>query len=266
MLTFVIVVSEPRQFTRDELRERLSRVHWQRSDPPGSPTDWPKLIRKMVGKNSFRALHPSTLFREWALEALVGEGRFYEKLLPVRDQTAYDKWLDDFTNDFRDYWQRETGRRIPFAASRKPPDLLMKGVCNVLPEANYRLVVWCLHVPLDSYSIQAVRNCIGTEIGRTIPQNPTMGFVKDRHIYDSLQKAIRRVAEDANVPPITLDILAWDEPHKNRPMTRAQKVIAQEILNQVQQHITTAGRGDRVFTSNLRRYIYKDIKADDASG
>jgi hypothetical protein len=40
-----------------------------------------------------------------------------------------------------------------------------------------------------------------------------MGFVKTLGIYDGLQEAIRLLAERAKVPPIALDILAWNEAH-----------------------------------------------------
>ena len=80
----------------------------------------------MVGANTFRAFHntprrPSEVFREWALEALIGR-------------------------------------------------LLMKGVCGVpeIPKATYDRLVWFLHVPLDSYSIQAVRNCIDARLQEQI--------------------------------------------------------------------------------------------------
>lgn len=138
----------------------------------------------MVGANTFRAFHntprrPSEVFREWALEALIGR-------------------------------------------------LLMKGVCGVpeIPKATYDRLVWFLHVPLDSYSIQAVRNCIDARLKEQIghiPSSAGMGFMKTREVYDGLQETIRLLAEKANVPPIALDILAWDEAHPKKARDKKRK-------------------------------------------
>lgn len=59
------------------------------------------------------------------------------------------------------------GCDISFGPSLKLPNLLMKGVCVVpeeIPKPTYDRIVWFLHVPLDSYTIQAIRNCIDTGI------------------------------------------------------------------------------------------------------
>jgi len=172
----------------------------------------------MVGPNTFRAFHnmprkPSEVFREWALEALCGRPDCFRNLLSIENRADYDRWLHSLAADFRRYWKRQMGCEIPFGPSLKLPNLLMKGICGVreIPEATYGRLVWFLHVPLDSYSIQAFRNCIDvrlqTQIGR-IPPTAGMGFVKTLEVYDGLQGAIRLLAEKAKVPPIAIDILA----------------------------------------------------------
>src|ERR1039458_3236972 len=71
-----------------------------------------------------------------------------------------------------------------------------------IPEATYNRLVWYLHVPLDSYSIQAVRNCIDARLKEQIghiPSSAGMGFVKTREVYDGLQKTIRLLAEKEEI-------------------------------------------------------------------
>jgi hypothetical protein len=187
----------------------------------------------MVGANTFRAFHhmpkePSRVFREWALEALCGRSGYFRKLLSIKNRADYDRWLNQFAADFRGHWKRQMGCEIPFGPSLKLPNLLMKGVCGLheIPEATYNRLVWCLHVPLDSYSIQAVRNCIDARLKEQIghiPSSAGMGFVKTREVYDGLQETIRLLAEKANVPPIALDILAWDEAHPKKARDKKRK-------------------------------------------
>jgi hypothetical protein len=82
-------------------------------------------------------------------------------------------------------------------------------------------LVWLLHVPLDKYSILAIRNCLrdhpaARDIG-TIPSNATMGFVKSERMYQGFQAIIHDLAKKADTPPIALDILSWDIQHLAPP-------------------------------------------------
>jgi hypothetical protein len=65
-------------------------------------------------------------------------------------------------------------------------------------------------VPLDSYTLIGLRRCIG-DLG--IPKTATMSFVADIISYDRIQKLIRDLANEADVPPIYYDVLAWDMRH-----------------------------------------------------
>jgi hypothetical protein len=216
---------KPKQWTdQAELIGALKRCRWGLRSSESIPTDWTRLIRITVGANTFRAFHnmprkPSEVFREWASKALFGRPGYFDKLLLIENRADYDIWLHSLAADFRRYWNRLMGCKIPFGPSLKLPNLLMKDVCGVteIPKPAYDRLVWFLHVPLDSYSIQAIRNCIDIRLReRTghIPSSAGMGFVKTLEVYDGLQEAIRLLAEKANVPPIALDIVAWDEAHK----------------------------------------------------
>lgn len=144
----------PKRWTdQEELVEDLEGCSWRLRSSKSAPTDWPRIIRAMVGANTFRAFHhmrkgPSKVFREWAFEAFVQRHGF-QTLLSVENRAGYDSWLHHLAADFRRHWQRQMRREIPFGPSLKLPNLLMKGVCgwHEIPEATYNRLVWFLHVP-----------------------------------------------------------------------------------------------------------------------
>ena len=212
---------KPKQWPdRATLVRDLRNYGWQKQFGRVNPADVALIVRRSVSSNTFRAFHhcpkqPSVVFRKWAESALT-ERSFLDSLKSVRSRSSYDKWLAAFAQDFRYYWQREMRKSISFGPSLKLPNLVVKGLlARDLPGKMRQRLVWFLHVPLDSYTIQALRNGLdkrGVEIG-TIPSNASMGFVRDQSVYDNLQEQIRSLAKEAGVPPIALDYLAWDASH-----------------------------------------------------
>jgi hypothetical protein len=212
-------VPKPKQWaSRGALVRDLAKCPWKKYL---EPLDVALVGMQSVGANTFRAFRhlpkkPSVVFRGWGLSALEARG-FLDRLRGVRSRKAYDQWLTDFVSDFGKEWKREMGRAIPFGPSIKLPNLLVKAVLEsrLLPDSARERTVWFLHVPLDSYTIQAVMNCSGVsgERIRRIPKSATMGFVDGQAIYDYLQNLIRSLADEADVPPIALDYLAWNASH-----------------------------------------------------
>lgn len=210
---------KPKQWaSRGALVRDLAKCPWKKYL---EPLDVALVVRQSVGANTFRAFRRlpkkrSVVFRAWGLSALEARG-FLDRLRGVRSRGAYDQWLTDFVSGFRKEWKREMGRAIPFGPSIKLPNLLVKAVLEsqLLPDSARERTVWFLHVRLDSYTIQAVMNRFGAsgERIRRIPNSATMGFVDGQAIYDHLQNLIRSLAEEADVPPIALDYLAWNASH-----------------------------------------------------
>jgi len=212
---------KPKQWSdRATLVRDLRNYNWQKNYTKPLLLDVRQMLRKCVAANTFRAFHncpkkPSVVFRTWG-EAALTERDFLDSLKSVRSRNSYDEWLTAFAKDFRNYWRREMRKPISFGHSLKLPNLVVKGLlARDLPGKMRQRLVWFLHVPLDSYTIQAIRNCFdGSSAGiGTIPSNASMGFVKDQRMYDSLQEQIRSLAKEAGVPPIALDYLAWDGSH-----------------------------------------------------
>jgi hypothetical protein len=210
---------KPKQWvSRGALIRDLAKYPWKTHF---EPTTVSLVVRQSVGANTFRAFQrlpkkPSVVFRDWGVGALETRG-FLDRLRSVKSQDAYDGWLDDLVVDFRAVWKRAMGGAISFGPSRKLPNLVTKTLIEspLLPDQIRERIVWYLHVPLDSYTIQAVTNCSdksGDQIGK-IPKSATMRFVESQLIYDALQKRIRSLADEARVPPIALDYLAWNASH-----------------------------------------------------
>ena len=179
--------------------------------------DWPTCIKGAVGRNTFRAFQkmpdkPSSVFREWAYDALVKQGRF-ERLKSIQTQQDYDRWLDQLVSDLRIRWKAKMNRDMPFGPSYKLPNLVMKVVCERLAVSDRQRIMPFLHVPLDSYTLSGIRKCVALPNGREIPKTATMKFIDNPATYASVQQQIRGLASRAGVPAIAYDHLAWDRGH-----------------------------------------------------
>jgi hypothetical protein len=175
-----------------------------------------EIVRHSVAGNTFRAFQrlpqkPSIVFRTWASEECMRPS-FIGELESVRSQTDYDGWLSLFSDKLNDTWQKHMDQSMPFGPRRKLPNLLMKEVVLWTGLSNGQrtnLIQW-LHVPLDSYTLVGIRNCIENP---KIPKRATMGFVASETVYDQIQLAIRKIAAEAKVPAIYFDNLAWNSKH-----------------------------------------------------
>ena len=175
-----------------------------------------EIIRKSVEKNTFRAFHhtrnpPSSVFRDWARAELQSQNIINE-LIGIDSQLQYDEWLGEFSGRFSHIWQNQMGDYIPYGPSRKLPNLLLKQFVkwDELSSIQRINLLNYLHVPLDSYTLVGIRNCVSDP---EIPKTPTMKFVQNEMMYNQIQKAIRDIAYKARVPAIYFDILAWDKAH-----------------------------------------------------
>lgn len=188
--------------------------------------DAESIVIDSVGSNTFRAFRhmperPSIVFRAWARGCLLGDG-FLRKISELKTREEYDLWIRNLSNSLGDYWEQRMGseKKISYGPERKLPNLLMKHVVlwDRLHVSQRSRLIGFLHVPLDSYSLLMVKDCVldsehYTSIGR-IRSNATMGSVVNETMYDALQALFREVAEEAGVPAICLDVLAWNKGHE----------------------------------------------------
>jgi hypothetical protein len=168
-----------------------------------------EVARESVGPNTFRSFHhlpqkPSEVFRTWASRALADD----KGLTHLQSQSDYGNWLREFSSAFRQHWQKEMGKVLAYGPSRKLPNLLLKEFVrwkHLTPDERARLIAF-VHVPLDSYTLVAISNCLDDP---EIPADATMKFVVGATMYNQIQNAIRAVTDQARVPAIYFDVLAW---------------------------------------------------------
>lgn len=112
------------------------------------------------------------------------------------------------------------GTDLPFGALTKLTNLLAKAsyASPALPAEVAERILWLLHVPLDSYSLLAIRNCIAgspaeSVVGR-VPVTASMKFGASIERYNAIQCLMRELTEHAHVPAIALDVLTWNNAHR----------------------------------------------------
>jgi putative zinc finger/helix-turn-helix YgiT family protein len=211
-----------REYRRDELVRALRtygpRLMRQFFQPCA---DLKELIQCSVLGSTFRSFRglsrpPSRIFREWAASRL--SPSVMAELGQIKDQTQFDQFASACATSLAQHWRAEGGKPLPCGTGRKLLDLLLKEVIrsmNIREEDRRRLVP-LLYVPLDQFSLAAVRQCAASrEFGPpiTIPSKPTMGFVASMQQYGALQQLMRAIAAVAGVPPICIDLVVWNQAH-----------------------------------------------------
>lgn len=107
---------------------------------------------------------------------------------------------------------------MPYSPGRKLPNLLMKHVVlwSRLDDIQRSRLIGYLHIPFDKYSLTVLRNCVPdayrSTVGR-IRKDATMKVVDSEAKHDILMALSRKIAKEADVPPIYLDVLAWNQSH-----------------------------------------------------
>ena len=102
------------------------------------------------------------------------------------------------------------GSKLPFGPSWKLVNLVMKRLTLELPFRHRKRIMNFLHVPLDRYTLAAVRKLVVLLHGREIPAQATMAFITNARDYASIQESIRDLAKRANVPAIAVDYVVWN--------------------------------------------------------
>lgn len=168
-----------------------------------------------VAGNTFRAFRnlpkrPSAVYKDWSRKE-IGKPDFVSRLTAIESSEEYDGWISNLSDGLKRHWKNEMGENIQYGASRKLPNLLMKGLISwagFTSNQRNRLIKY-LHVPLDSYTLVGITNCIDLEI----PSNATMKFVAGESMYMEIQAAIKKVCLKAKVPAIYFDVLCWNLAH-----------------------------------------------------
>lgn len=203
--------------SKEELIGELEKLRQMFESPKGKlEYELDEVARNSVAPNTFRAFggckrKPSEVFREWASKTL-NDSRFLENLIKIDDESKFDEWHTELCDSFMQHWKVSMTKDIGFGPSRKLPDLLLRVLVfnrNILPERDKARLMKFLHVPLDRFVLQAIKNVINHKNIK----NLTMTGIDNSNKYNQIQQTIREISKKAKTPPIYLDILAWDKMH-----------------------------------------------------
>ena len=182
--------------------------------------DTDALIKQSVAGNSFRGfsgMQPAEAYRGWARGAM-SFGAVAD-LGEVTAQEQYDALLDRRCRDLTKFWLAKTGKELGYGPVRKLVNSLHKFMVRDVgvSAAGRERVIPLLHVPHDKHCLAAVRlSAASGQYGAPLAITPSSpaGFVVAVAQYDAFQGLLRGIAAAAGVPPICVDLLAWDWAHE----------------------------------------------------
>ena len=137
------------------------------------------------------------MFRHWAASRLT-DG-WFKQLAKTDSQSKYDHVIDELTNRPQQLLALGDKRALAFGRGRKLRNLLLKHILrwSEISTADRERLIGFLHVPLDEFSLIAVRKVAATgEFGFAvaIPSKPSMSFAKTPELYNQLQGVMQQIA------------------------------------------------------------------------
>lgn len=173
------------------------------------------VVHQGVGPNTFRAFHhipkPSVIFRTWTTQHVSEE---LNHLLACADAASYSQLVDRSTQALEALWRATTNKEMGYGRGSKLLNLAFKKLAcyEAFTHHQRQKLISLMHVPWDSYTIQGLRQ-VFPEL--RIRGDSTMRFISSPGQYQAFQFAIQSVCDEAGVPAIHYDILAWDQSHQD---------------------------------------------------
>lgn len=191
---------------------RIEQIHHSREDL-GLLT----AIYQSVGSSTFRAFRvfkdrrPSAVFRNCISNELF-EGGFLA-FRCIKTNEDYRRWAFRLARKVQKNWREQLNAELDFPRALKLVNLLAKGLCTVSPlwPNLSHAIAGCIDVPLDQYSLRPLAYMQDF----SYLANASMGSVEDQREYNQIQRAIRRLCDKVDFPPIAYDFLTWDSTHRS---------------------------------------------------
>ncbi|SDG53491.1 hypothetical protein SAMN04487974_103414 [Pelagibacterium luteolum] len=222
--------------TREELHRELALAstqqavdRWLKHSEPNIET----LAQNCFERNTARSfrfkklditdVQPTAVFRRWAVPYLTGNAPTilgFTKPYQVRElvHDASSTLQSAFYRDTRERYEMDYGR------AAKVVNLALKHlIClaHVSP-ARRSALFEILDIPLDKYTLGMLRPLLPNGL---LPRNPSMGDVKTRANYISIQKAIRQLC-NPEFSPMHYEVYAYNIGSAQAAKAKAAKKAA----------------------------------------
>ena len=180
-------------------------------------------VSQSVDRNTIRAFHlkstgsdqkPLDLYRRTLTSYFEKELQNFRRLTSAED---YADFVVQSARMIEAVFDGAAGRMgfMGFGRAAKLFNLTCKSMLrhDQLTDSERDCLMKLLHVPLDSFTLQAIRKL---KPPFSIPSTASMGWLKmnDVAAYHQLQEWIRLKCEAVNVYPIHYEIAAWDQAHR----------------------------------------------------
>lgn len=224
------MATEPQTFpTPDQIIERLKAAVPQLKKKAYASLygfDMDDIICTAVEANTIRGFNqkklglkdsPMTIYRDWASDFVMWLG--YSEFSEVTDRETFQAFHRRARESCERYYQKHGANAgLTFGMTAKLVDLLLKRLVRFpeIPDAERLQLSEFLHVPLEKYTLNAIRELdVMDAEGKKVPlpKTITMAHVTREEIYTGIQTLFIDMAKEAEVPPILLDYLLWDMQH-----------------------------------------------------
>ncbi len=222
------------------------------------------VVRNGIAGNTYRAFaklpkRPSVVFRAWATAFIT---KSLAELNDISNDGDYSVFIHDATEKLCIHWKTEMSAELGYGRGSKLLNLALKSLAyscgkfiddkGKIIELDKEKLIKLLHVPLDSYTIQGLIK-IAPQL--KITRNATMNFIEGCDQYNLFNDVIKKVSEEAKVPAIYYDFLAWNNPHLNQHLSC--ELLKSEIAKICKKH------SDNTLISVTAKEILEKLKLID---
>ncbi len=169
-----------------------------------------------VGGSTFRSYvgfknPPSIIFRAWA-KSTGFSTRILKRMDSIEAYEDFQKIHSTLVRSLQRHWVPEQRKELSQARLYKLIDLFVKAVSR--SDTNFshvnRNLVQYGHIPLDRFSLLAVKKCFS---GIIVSRSPSMGDLEDNQTYKFIQSQIKELMKACKLPNLYFDYYAWNAKH-----------------------------------------------------
>lgn len=180
-------------------------------------TMWVNTARAYTREKCYINYIPTSIFKHWLHHKYFGDA---DTLRQLQTGTNFGTIHASAIDGLKSFWNEKEPdvKGMEYYHFAKLIDLLFKSVTRWkdLPKIRQEWYFANVNVPLDKYSLIALKECVSDETIRELrlKRNPSMGDVESSVHYQEIQSAIKTLI--APFPPLLFDLYAWDYLRRTR--------------------------------------------------